>query len=213
MSQENTDIPAVEAGKEEKRVPHSIRFLDTEWERIKAFAEERGLVAPEFIRFAVLAAIGEGRRRPVRTARAVDRADLPGDLHAGHQDARRDARGGPRRGVGEVDPHGPRTAGRTDGRRFGITAASRHQVLPRRGYLPLNTLAPAGHTPESTQTPARHAGHSSGFGGPGIDVQKMRDIDRPGISGGPRFPREVRSQTKAACTEPQYGPGPGSRPA
>lgn len=64
MSQENTDIPAVEAGKEEKRIPHSIRFLDTEWERIKAFAEERGLVAPEFIRFAVLVAIGEGAGDP-----------------------------------------------------------------------------------------------------------------------------------------------------
>ena len=60
MSQENTDIPAVDAGKAETRTAHSIRFLDTEWDRIKAFAEDRGLAPPEFVRFAALAAIEDG---------------------------------------------------------------------------------------------------------------------------------------------------------
>lgn len=60
MSQENTDVQAVEAGKAETRTPHSIRFLDPEWDRIKAFAEDRGLAPPEFVRFAALAAIEDG---------------------------------------------------------------------------------------------------------------------------------------------------------
>ena len=57
MNQESTNTLAAEAGKAEKRVPHSIRFLDMEWESIKAFAEERGLAPPEFVRFAALAAV------------------------------------------------------------------------------------------------------------------------------------------------------------
>ena len=60
MSQEDTDIAPAEAGRAEKRTPHSIRFLDPEWERIKAFAQDRGLAPPEFVRFAALAAIGDG---------------------------------------------------------------------------------------------------------------------------------------------------------
>ena len=50
-----------ETGKAEKRTPHSIRFLDPEWERVEAFAEERGLTGPEFVRFAALQAIAEDR--------------------------------------------------------------------------------------------------------------------------------------------------------
>ena len=60
MSRENKDTPAVEAGKAETRTAHSIRFLDPEWDRIRAFAEDRGLAAPEFVRFAALAAIEDG---------------------------------------------------------------------------------------------------------------------------------------------------------
>ena len=58
--QENRDVPAVEAGKAETRTAHSIRFLDPEWDRIRAFAEDRGLAPPEFVRFATLAAIEDG---------------------------------------------------------------------------------------------------------------------------------------------------------
>ena len=47
-------------GRAEKRTPHSIRFHDPEWERIEAFAEERGLTGPEFVRFAALAALADG---------------------------------------------------------------------------------------------------------------------------------------------------------
>lgn len=52
--------------KAEKRNPHSIRFLDPEWERIEAFARGRGLTGPEFVRFAALAAIADGPRAPAR---------------------------------------------------------------------------------------------------------------------------------------------------
>ena len=74
MSQENTEIPAVEAGKAETRTAHSIRFLDPEWERIKTFAEDRGLTPPEFVRFAALAALKEGAGDPVgRLAPLIER--------------------------------------------------------------------------------------------------------------------------------------------
>ena len=43
-----------------RRNPHSIRFLDPEWERIEAFANRRGLTGPEFVRFAALAAMADG---------------------------------------------------------------------------------------------------------------------------------------------------------
>ena len=46
-------------GQVEKRMPHSIRFLKLEWERIEAFAGDRGLSPAEFVRFAALAAIQE----------------------------------------------------------------------------------------------------------------------------------------------------------
>ena len=57
MSKEHGDTAQAEAGKTEKRTPRSIRFHDPEWERIEAFAEGRGLVAAEFVRFAALAAV------------------------------------------------------------------------------------------------------------------------------------------------------------
>lgn len=60
MSSVTVDVPAVESVKAEKRTPRSIRFHDPEWERIKAFAEERGLAAAEFVRFAALAVVEDG---------------------------------------------------------------------------------------------------------------------------------------------------------
>ena len=56
----HADTPKGDFGRTEKRTPRSIRFHDLEWERIETFAEERGLAAAEFVRFAALAAIGEG---------------------------------------------------------------------------------------------------------------------------------------------------------
>ena len=53
---------------EAKRRPHSIRFLDPEWERIEAFADERGLTGPEFVRFATLASIDNGSDSLARLA-------------------------------------------------------------------------------------------------------------------------------------------------
>ena len=52
--------PAAATGKAGTRRPHSIRFLDIEWERIEAFAGDRGLTPAEFVRYATLAAIEEG---------------------------------------------------------------------------------------------------------------------------------------------------------
>lgn len=60
MDERQPETTPAEAGKPEKRNPHSIRFLDPEWERIEAVAEERGLTGPEFIRFAALAAVADG---------------------------------------------------------------------------------------------------------------------------------------------------------
>ena len=60
MDSNETELAPADAGKAEKRTPHSIRFLDPEWERIEAFADERGLTGLEFVRFAALAAIESG---------------------------------------------------------------------------------------------------------------------------------------------------------
>ena len=43
-----------------KRRPRSIRFFDPEWQRIEAYAGDRGLTPAEFVRFAALAAIEDG---------------------------------------------------------------------------------------------------------------------------------------------------------
>ncbi len=61
------------AGAEAKRWPHSIRFLEPEWERIEAFAEARGLTAPEFVRFATLAAVADGGNSVARLAPLIER--------------------------------------------------------------------------------------------------------------------------------------------
>lgn len=47
-------------GQAEKRMPHSIRFLEPEWERIEAYSGDRGLSPAEFVRFAALGAMEEG---------------------------------------------------------------------------------------------------------------------------------------------------------
>ncbi len=51
--------PAMAAGKAAIRQPHSIRFLEPEWQRIEAYAGDRGLTPSEFVRHATLAAIEE----------------------------------------------------------------------------------------------------------------------------------------------------------
>ena len=60
MDEKQPETVPAEAGKPEKRNPHSIRFHDPEWERIEAAAQERGLTGPEFVRFAALAALADG---------------------------------------------------------------------------------------------------------------------------------------------------------
>ena len=63
VDREPGDGAPADGGRAKKRSPHSIRFLDPEWERIEAYAEARGLTGPEFVRFAALAAI-EGSSPP-----------------------------------------------------------------------------------------------------------------------------------------------------
>ena len=60
------------AAKAEKRSPHSIRFLDAEWERIEAHADARGLTGPEFVRFAALAALADGGAGSDRLAPLIE---------------------------------------------------------------------------------------------------------------------------------------------
>ena len=60
VDEERGDAGPADGGRAEKRSPHSIRFLDPEWERIEAHAETRGLTGPEFVRFAALAAMEGG---------------------------------------------------------------------------------------------------------------------------------------------------------
>ena len=60
VDEERGDAVPADGGRAEKRSPHSIRFLDLEWECIEAFAEKRGLTGPEFVRFAALAAMEAG---------------------------------------------------------------------------------------------------------------------------------------------------------
>ena len=62
----NRPNPASVTGKAQKRAPRSIRFFDPEWERIAAFAGDRGLSPAEFVRFATLAAIEDGEGRGAR---------------------------------------------------------------------------------------------------------------------------------------------------
>ena len=71
MRPNRPDNPAL-AGNPEKRTPHSIRFFDPEWDRIEAFAEERGLAPAEFVRFATLAAIADGAALPARLAPLIE---------------------------------------------------------------------------------------------------------------------------------------------
>jgi len=72
MDTETRKTAPVEAGKAEKRNPHSIRFLDGEWDRIEAHADARGLTGPEFVRFAALAALVEGGAADDRLAPLVE---------------------------------------------------------------------------------------------------------------------------------------------
>ena len=60
-------------GAEAKRWPHSIRFLESEWERIEVFVEARGLTAPEFVRFATLALIADEGNSAARLAPLIER--------------------------------------------------------------------------------------------------------------------------------------------
>ena len=56
-----------------KRSPHTIRFLDPEWERIEKFAEARGLATAEYVRFATLSAMADNGASIARLAPLIER--------------------------------------------------------------------------------------------------------------------------------------------
>ena len=72
MDSENHETGPAGAGKPEKRNPHSIRFLDAEWDRIEAHADARGLTGPEFVRSAALAALAGGHAGRNRHAPLIE---------------------------------------------------------------------------------------------------------------------------------------------
>ena len=55
-----------------RRRPHSVRFLDQEWERIEVFAEARGFTGPEFVRYSALAAMAEPGEMTGRLAPLIE---------------------------------------------------------------------------------------------------------------------------------------------
>lgn len=55
-----------------KRSPHTIRFLDPEWERIEKFAEARGLAPAEYVRFATLSAMADNGTSLARLAPIIE---------------------------------------------------------------------------------------------------------------------------------------------
>ena len=72
MDGKTPETGPAEAAKAEKRSPHSIRFLDAEWDRIEAYADTRGLTGPEFVRFAALAAMADGGAARDRLAPLIE---------------------------------------------------------------------------------------------------------------------------------------------
>ena len=118
---ERGDVAPADSGRAEKRSPHSIRFLDPEWERIEAYAETRGLTGPEFVRFAALAAMEAAPPRSAagdRLAPLIEMTFRATYIH-GHENARRDARRRPQGRAGRTRRRRPRAAGRDTGRRTG----------------------------------------------------------------------------------------------
>ena len=72
MDSETRETEPAGAGKAERRNPHSIRFLDGEWDRIEAHADARGLTGPEFVRFAALEALADGGAAGDRLAPLIE---------------------------------------------------------------------------------------------------------------------------------------------
>ena len=62
----------VEGDASARRRPHSVRFLDPEWERIEAYAEARGFTGPEFVRYAALEAMAGGGEATGRLAPLIE---------------------------------------------------------------------------------------------------------------------------------------------
>ena len=56
----NRFVENSEGAQGSKRSPHTIRFLDAEWDRIVEFAEARGITPAEFVRSATLSMMDQG---------------------------------------------------------------------------------------------------------------------------------------------------------
>lgn len=55
-----------------KRSRRTIRFFEPDWERVEAFANNRGLPAAEFVRYATLAMIADGGNSVARVAPIIE---------------------------------------------------------------------------------------------------------------------------------------------
>ena len=56
----NSSVENGHAGAGKRRSPHTIRFLDTEWDRIGESAEAQSLAPAEYVRIATLSMVGQG---------------------------------------------------------------------------------------------------------------------------------------------------------
>ena len=60
MGANDPDTSAAAPGRADGTTPRTFRFPDSEWERVEACAEARGMTAAEFVRSAVGAALDAG---------------------------------------------------------------------------------------------------------------------------------------------------------
>ena len=72
MSSNQSNIADTKS-KKRKRSRHTIRFFGSEWQRVEAFAETRGLPAAEFVRFAALAMIADEGHSVARLAPLIEK--------------------------------------------------------------------------------------------------------------------------------------------
>ncbi len=72
MSSNQSNIADTKS-KKRKRSRHTIRFFGSEWQRVEAFAESRGLQAAEFVRFAALATIADEGNSVARLSPLIER--------------------------------------------------------------------------------------------------------------------------------------------
>ena len=162
VDEERGEAGPADGGRAEKRSPHSIRFLDPEWERIEAHAETRGLTGPEFVRFAALAAMAGPPPSAAgdRLAPLIEMTFRATYIMATRmRDEMLDAR--PQGRAGRARRRRPRAAGRDTGRRTGPRKRVDEDGFPP--AAPANGDRAAGRSAISAQPPAIHSWRVGGL--------------------------------------------------